>query len=57
MPVTPQPSVGTGPRQGKDHKDISISISVSNSQITENVVSVYPIQHISCVMLQLHKHS
>uniref|UniRef100_A0A8C7UHV6 Serine/threonine-protein kinase n=1 Tax=Oncorhynchus mykiss TaxID=8022 RepID=A0A8C7UHV6_ONCMY len=41
MPVTPQPSVGTGPRQ----EDISISISVSNSQITENVdiSSVYQI--------------
>uniref|UniRef100_A0A8C7CJ94 Serine/threonine-protein kinase n=1 Tax=Oncorhynchus kisutch TaxID=8019 RepID=A0A8C7CJ94_ONCKI len=41
MPVTPQPSVGTGPGQ----EDISISISVSNSQITENVdiSSVYQI--------------
>ncbi|XP_014060348.1 serine/threonine-protein kinase D3 isoform X1 [Salmo salar] len=45
MPVTPQPSVCTGPGQGKDHKDLSISISVSNSQITENVdiSSVYQI--------------
>uniref|UniRef100_A0A4W5QQY7 Serine/threonine-protein kinase n=1 Tax=Hucho hucho TaxID=62062 RepID=A0A4W5QQY7_9TELE len=41
MPVTPQPSVGTGPGQ----EDLSISISVSNSQITENVdiSSVYQI--------------
>uniref|UniRef100_A0AAZ3RRW2 Serine/threonine-protein kinase n=1 Tax=Oncorhynchus tshawytscha TaxID=74940 RepID=A0AAZ3RRW2_ONCTS len=41
MPVTPQPSVCTGP--GQD--DLSISISVSNSQITENVdiSSVYQI--------------
>uniref|UniRef100_A0A8C7KC60 Serine/threonine-protein kinase n=2 Tax=Oncorhynchus TaxID=8016 RepID=A0A8C7KC60_ONCKI len=45
MPVTPQPSVCTGPGQGKDHNDLSISISVSNSQITENVdiSSVYQI--------------
>ncbi|XP_029533092.1 serine/threonine-protein kinase D3-like [Oncorhynchus nerka] len=45
MPVTPQPSVCTGHGQGKDHKDLSISISVSNSQITENVdiSSVYQI--------------
>ncbi|KAM4633549.1 serine/threonine-protein kinase D3-like [Polymixia lowei] len=45
MPVTPQPSVCTGPGQGKDHKDLSISISVSNSQIKENVdiSSVYQI--------------
>ncbi|XP_071752887.2 serine/threonine-protein kinase D3-like isoform X2 [Centroberyx gerrardi] len=45
MPVTPQPSVCTGPGQGKDHKDLSISISVSNSQIQENVdiSSVYQI--------------
>ncbi|XP_062857803.1 serine/threonine-protein kinase D3-like [Trichomycterus rosablanca] len=43
MPVTPQPSVCSG--QGKDHKELSISISVSNSQITENVdiSSVYQI--------------
>nr|XP_043905296.1 serine/threonine-protein kinase D3-like isoform X2 [Solea senegalensis] len=42
MPVTPKASVGTGP--GKDHK-ISMSISVSNSQIQENVdiSSVYQI--------------
>ncbi|KAM6954651.1 serine/threonine-protein kinase D3-like isoform 2-T2 [Aplochiton taeniatus] len=45
MPVTPQPSVCTGPGHGKDHKDLSVSISVSNSQITENVdiSSVYQI--------------
>ncbi|XP_076874190.1 serine/threonine-protein kinase D3-like isoform X2 [Brachyhypopomus gauderio] len=45
MPVTPQPSVCSGPRLGKDHKDLSISISVSNSQIKENVdiSSVYQI--------------
>ncbi|XP_067097311.1 serine/threonine-protein kinase D3-like [Osmerus mordax] len=45
MPVTPQPSVCTGPGQGKDHKDLSLSISVSNSQIKENVdiSSVYQI--------------
>ncbi|XP_010881036.2 serine/threonine-protein kinase D3 isoform X1 [Esox lucius] len=45
MPVTPQPSVCTGPGLGKDHKDLSVSISVSNSQITENVdiSSVYQI--------------
>uniref|UniRef100_A0AAR2KAR3 Serine/threonine-protein kinase n=1 Tax=Pygocentrus nattereri TaxID=42514 RepID=A0AAR2KAR3_PYGNA len=44
MPVTPQPSVCSGPGQGKDHK-LSISISVSNSQIKENVdiSSVYQI--------------
>uniref|UniRef100_A0A8B9K9C6 Serine/threonine-protein kinase n=1 Tax=Astyanax mexicanus TaxID=7994 RepID=A0A8B9K9C6_ASTMX len=43
MPVTPQPSV-SGPGHGKDHK-LSISISVSNSQIKENVdiSSVYQI--------------
>uniref|UniRef100_A0A8D3E1P9 Serine/threonine-protein kinase n=1 Tax=Scophthalmus maximus TaxID=52904 RepID=A0A8D3E1P9_SCOMX len=43
MPVTPQSSVGTG--HGKDHKELSISISVSNSQIQENVdiSSVYQI--------------
>ncbi|XP_030627044.1 serine/threonine-protein kinase D3-like isoform X2 [Chanos chanos] len=45
MPVTPQPSVCTGPGQGKDHKELSVSISVSNSQIQENVdiSSVYQI--------------
>ncbi|KAI4881991.1 hypothetical protein NFI96_027098 [Prochilodus magdalenae] len=45
MPVTPQPSVCSGPGQGKDHKELSISISVSNSQIKENVdiSSVYQI--------------
>uniref|UniRef100_A0A8B9KB76 Serine/threonine-protein kinase n=1 Tax=Astyanax mexicanus TaxID=7994 RepID=A0A8B9KB76_ASTMX len=44
MPVTPQPSV-SGPGHGKDHKELSISISVSNSQIKENVdiSSVYQI--------------
>uniref|UniRef100_A0A7N6AB68 Serine/threonine-protein kinase n=1 Tax=Anabas testudineus TaxID=64144 RepID=A0A7N6AB68_ANATE len=45
MPVTPKSSVCTGPGQGKDHKELSISISVSNSQIQENVdiSSVYQI--------------
>uniref|UniRef100_A0A8D0CG23 Serine/threonine-protein kinase n=1 Tax=Scleropages formosus TaxID=113540 RepID=A0A8D0CG23_SCLFO len=45
MPVTPQPSVCTAPGQGKDHKELSISISVSNCQIQENVdiSSVYQI--------------
>ncbi|KAB5540003.1 hypothetical protein PHYPO_G00095910 [Pangasianodon hypophthalmus] len=45
MPVTPQPSVCSSHGQGKDHKELSISISVSNSQITENVdiSSVYQI--------------
>ncbi|XP_072542955.1 serine/threonine-protein kinase D3-like isoform X2 [Salminus brasiliensis] len=45
MPVTPQPSVCSGPGHGKDHKELSISISVSNSQIKENVdiSSVYQI--------------
>uniref|UniRef100_A0A8C7JJ43 Serine/threonine-protein kinase n=1 Tax=Oncorhynchus kisutch TaxID=8019 RepID=A0A8C7JJ43_ONCKI len=44
MPATPQPSVATAARQGKDHK-VSISISVSNCQIQENVdiSSVYQI--------------
>ncbi|XP_029965698.1 serine/threonine-protein kinase D3 isoform X2 [Salarias fasciatus] len=44
MPVTPKASVGVGPAHGKDHK-LSISISVSNSQIQENVdiSSVYQI--------------
>uniref|UniRef100_A0A5F8A3V2 Serine/threonine-protein kinase n=1 Tax=Macaca mulatta TaxID=9544 RepID=A0A5F8A3V2_MACMU len=37
MPVTPQASVCTSPGQGKDHKDLSTSISVSNCQIQENV--------------------
>uniref|UniRef100_A0A672F744 protein kinase C n=1 Tax=Salarias fasciatus TaxID=181472 RepID=A0A672F744_SALFA len=43
MPVTPKASVGVGPAHGKDHSDISIS--VSNSQIQENVdiSSVYQI--------------
>nr|XP_023663836.1 serine/threonine-protein kinase D3 isoform X3 [Paramormyrops kingsleyae] len=45
MPVTPQPSVCTTAGQGKDHKELSISISVSNCQIQENVdiSSVYQI--------------
>ncbi|KAJ3606579.1 hypothetical protein NHX12_026100 [Muraenolepis orangiensis] len=45
MPVTPQPSVGGPPGQGRDHKDLSMSISVSNSQIKLNVdiSSVYQI--------------
>ncbi|XP_011359730.1 serine/threonine-protein kinase D3 [Pteropus vampyrus] len=45
MPVTPQASVCTSPGQGKDHKDLSTSISVSNCQIQENVdiSSVYQI--------------
>ncbi|MBZ3876952.1 Serine/threonine-protein kinase D3 [Sciurus carolinensis] len=37
MPVTPQASVCTSPGQGKDHKDLSTSISVSNCQVQENV--------------------
>ncbi|KAM4528714.1 serine/threonine-protein kinase D3-like [Fundulus diaphanus] len=43
MPVTPKASVGAGP--SKDHKELAISISVSNSQIQENVdiSSVYQI--------------
>uniref|UniRef100_A0A8C6T7K8 Serine/threonine-protein kinase n=1 Tax=Neogobius melanostomus TaxID=47308 RepID=A0A8C6T7K8_9GOBI len=45
MPVTPQPSVASGAGQGKDHKELSISISVSNCQIQENVdiASIYQI--------------
>uniref|UniRef100_A0A4W6DZG1 Serine/threonine-protein kinase n=1 Tax=Lates calcarifer TaxID=8187 RepID=A0A4W6DZG1_LATCA len=45
MPVTPQPSVASAAGQGKDHKELSISISVSNCQIQENVdiASVYQI--------------
>ncbi|KAF5909704.1 serine/threonine-protein kinase D3-like isoform X1, partial [Clarias magur] len=45
VPVTPQPSVGAATGQGKDHKELSMSISVSNSQIQENVdiSSVYQI--------------
>ncbi|KAL6095502.1 prkd2 [Pungitius sinensis] len=47
MPVTPKASGGAaGPGgQGRDHKDVSVSISVSNSQIQENVdiSSVYQI--------------
>ncbi|MEQ2174628.1 Serine/threonine-protein kinase D3, partial [Goodea atripinnis] len=43
MPVTPKASVRAGP--SKDHKELAISISVSNSQIQENVdiSSVYQI--------------
>uniref|UniRef100_A0A3Q2DB32 Serine/threonine-protein kinase n=1 Tax=Cyprinodon variegatus TaxID=28743 RepID=A0A3Q2DB32_CYPVA len=43
MPVTPKASVGAGP--SKDHKELAVSISVSNSQIQENVdiSSVYQI--------------
>ncbi|CAH6779622.1 Prkd3 [Phodopus roborovskii] len=45
MPVTPQASVCTSPGPGKDHKDLATSISVSNSQVQENVdiSSVYQI--------------
>ncbi|XP_030053924.1 serine/threonine-protein kinase D3 isoform X1 [Microcaecilia unicolor] len=45
MPVTPQASICTSAGQGKDHKEVSISISVSNSQIQENVdiSSIYQI--------------
>lgn len=45
VPVTPQPSVGNTAGQNKDHKELSISISVSNSQIQENVdiSSIYQI--------------
>uniref|UniRef100_A0A8B9LCI6 protein kinase C n=1 Tax=Astyanax mexicanus TaxID=7994 RepID=A0A8B9LCI6_ASTMX len=45
VPVTPQPSVGNAAGQGKDHNELSISISVANSQIQENVdiSSVYQI--------------
>ncbi|XP_051502169.1 serine/threonine-protein kinase D3-like isoform X7 [Myxocyprinus asiaticus] len=45
VPVTPQPSIGTTAGQSKDHKELSISISVSNSQIQENVdiSSIYQI--------------
>ncbi|XP_041109722.1 serine/threonine-protein kinase D3-like isoform X2 [Polyodon spathula] len=45
MPVTPQASMGTAAGQGKDHKELSVSISVSNCQIQENVdiSSVYQI--------------
>uniref|UniRef100_A0A8C9EV99 protein kinase C n=1 Tax=Pavo cristatus TaxID=9049 RepID=A0A8C9EV99_PAVCR len=45
MPVTPQASVCTAAGQGKDHKDLSLSISVSNCQVQENVdiSSVYQI--------------
>ncbi|XP_030629764.1 serine/threonine-protein kinase D3 [Chanos chanos] len=43
--VTPQPSLGTAACHTKDHKELSMSISVSNSQIQENVdiSSVYQI--------------
>uniref|UniRef100_A0A8C0BL50 Serine/threonine-protein kinase n=1 Tax=Buteo japonicus TaxID=224669 RepID=A0A8C0BL50_9AVES len=45
MPVTPQASVCTAAGQGKDHKELSLSISVSNCQVQENVdiSSVYQI--------------
>ncbi|XP_012868972.1 PREDICTED: serine/threonine-protein kinase D3 [Dipodomys ordii] len=45
MPVTPQASVCTSPGQGKEHKDLATSISVSNCQVQENVdiSSVYQI--------------
>uniref|UniRef100_A0A4W5M9K0 Serine/threonine-protein kinase n=1 Tax=Hucho hucho TaxID=62062 RepID=A0A4W5M9K0_9TELE len=46
MPATPQPSVATAAGQSKDHKqELSVSISVSNCQIKENVdiSSVYQI--------------
>ncbi|XP_078799234.1 serine/threonine-protein kinase D3 isoform X2 [Oryzias latipes] len=45
MPVTPKASVGAGRGQRNDHKELSVSISVSNSQIQENVdiSSVYQI--------------
>uniref|UniRef100_A0A8C0IX28 Serine/threonine-protein kinase n=1 Tax=Chelonoidis abingdonii TaxID=106734 RepID=A0A8C0IX28_CHEAB len=45
MPVTPQASVCTAAGQGRDHKELSLSISVSNCQIQENVdiSSVYQI--------------
>ncbi|KAF7253359.1 Serine/threonine-protein kinase D3 [Varanus komodoensis] len=45
MPVTPQASICTAAGQGKDHKELSVSISVSNCQIQENVdiSSVYQI--------------
>ncbi|XP_061610058.1 serine/threonine-protein kinase D3-like isoform X2 [Phyllopteryx taeniolatus] len=43
MPLTPKPSLGTG--QGWKHKEVTICISVCNSQIQENVdiSSVYQI--------------
>ncbi|KAJ8275007.1 hypothetical protein COCON_G00096320 [Conger conger] len=45
MPVTPQPSICTTAGHSRDHKEVSISISVSNSQVKENVdiSSVYQI--------------
>ncbi|CAM4650123.1 unnamed protein product [Leuciscus chuanchicus] len=45
VPVTPQPSVGAAAGLNKDHKELSISISVANSQIQENVdiSSIYQI--------------
>ncbi|XP_038670470.1 serine/threonine-protein kinase D3 isoform X3 [Scyliorhinus canicula] len=45
MPVTPQASICTTAGQGKEHKDVSLSISVSNCQVQENVdiSSVYQI--------------
>ncbi|XP_043932070.1 serine/threonine-protein kinase D3 [Protopterus annectens] len=45
MPVTPQTSICATTGQGKDHNELSISISVSNCQVQENVdvSSVYQI--------------
>uniref|UniRef100_A0A8C5BTC1 Serine/threonine-protein kinase n=1 Tax=Gadus morhua TaxID=8049 RepID=A0A8C5BTC1_GADMO len=45
MPVTPQSSVASAAGHGKDHNELSISISVSNCQVQENVdiASVYQI--------------
>ncbi|XP_034017970.1 serine/threonine-protein kinase D3-like [Thalassophryne amazonica] len=37
MPITPKASTGPGPGPGTTHKDVSINISVANSQIQENV--------------------
>uniref|UniRef100_A0A2R9AAM3 Serine/threonine-protein kinase n=1 Tax=Pan paniscus TaxID=9597 RepID=A0A2R9AAM3_PANPA len=54
MPVTPQASVCTSPGQGKDHKDLSTSISVSNCQIQENVVIICFIR--SCSFFLIGKH-
>uniref|UniRef100_A0A674EY51 Serine/threonine-protein kinase n=1 Tax=Salmo trutta TaxID=8032 RepID=A0A674EY51_SALTR len=54
MPATPQPSVATAARQGKDHK-VSISISVSNCQIQENVVSVYMLTHYLFLLAGKHR--
>ncbi|KAL7987510.1 hypothetical protein Chor_006429 [Crotalus horridus] len=45
MPVTPETSTCIATGQGKDHKELCVSISVSNCQIQENVdiSSVYQI--------------